>query len=35
MSTVFTDTPKYSGLQGDHARVTHIDGRVLIRAALA
>lgn len=32
MSTVFTDTPVYPGRQGDCARVTHIDGRVLIRA---
>ena len=32
MTTIFTDTPVYPGRQGDCARVTHIDGRVLIRA---
>ena len=32
MTTIFDDTPKYSGLHGDHARVTAIEDRVLIRA---
>ena len=32
MTTVFDDTPKYSGLHGDHARVTAIKDRVLICA---
>lgn len=32
MTTIFDDTPKYHGLQGDLARVTSIEDRVLIRA---
>lgn len=32
MTTIFDDTPKYPGLQGDLARVTSIEDRVLIRA---
>lgn len=32
MATIFSDTPKYPGLTGDNARVTHIEDRVLIRA---
>ena len=33
MTTTFTGTPKFTGMGGDYARVTQIDGRVLIRAA--
>lgn len=32
MTTIFDDTPTYHGLSGDRARVTTIEGRVLIRA---
>lgn len=32
MTTIFDGTPKYPGLQGDLARVTSIEDRVLIRA---
>lgn len=32
MTTIFDDTPKYPGLQGDMARVTSIEDWVLIRA---
>lgn len=32
MTTIFDRTPKYPGLQGDLARVTSIEDRVLIRA---
>ena len=32
MTTIFDGTPKYRGLQGDLARVTSIEDRVLIRA---
>lgn len=32
MTTIFDGTPKYPGLQGDMARVTSIEDRVLIRA---
>lgn len=32
MTTIFDDTQKYPGLQGDLARVTSIEDRVLIRA---
>lgn len=32
MTTIFDGTPKYPGLQGDLARVTFIEDRVLIRA---
>ena len=31
MTAVFTGTPKFTGISGDYARVTQIDGRVLIR----
>lgn len=32
MTTVFEGTPVYDGRRGDCARVTHFEGRVLIRA---
>lgn len=32
MSTIFEGTPKFHGIRGDIARMTFIDGRVLIRA---
>ena len=32
MTTIFNGTPKFTGMSRDHARVTQIDGRVLIRA---
>ena len=32
MTTIFEDAPKVDGIRGDMAKVTHIDGRVLIRA---
>ena len=32
MTTVFEDSPKFSGISGDYARVTGIEDRVLIRA---
>ena len=32
MTTIFDDTPKFGGISGDHARVTAIEDRVLIRA---
>ena len=32
MTAAFTGTPKHPGIRGDHARVTRIEGRVLIRA---
>lgn len=32
MTTIFDGTPKYPGLQGDLARVTSIEDRVLLRA---
>ena len=32
MTTVFYDTPIYPGLCADRARVTSIEGRVLVRA---
>lgn len=32
MTTIFEGTPVYDGRRGDCARVTHIEGRVLIRA---
>ena len=31
MTTVFDDTPNYPGISGDYARVTSIEGRVLLR----
>ena len=32
MTTIFEGRPKFSGISGDHARVTAIEDRVLIRA---
>ena len=32
MTTLFEDSPKFSGISGDYARVTGIEDRVLIRA---
>ena len=32
MTTVFEGAPKFGGISGDHARVTAIEDRVLIRA---
>lgn len=32
MTAIFDGTPVYDGRKGDCARVTHIEGRVLIRA---
>ena len=32
MTTVFDGSPKFGGISGDHARVTEIGDRVLIRA---
>lgn len=32
MTTIFEDAPKVDGIRGDHARVTAIEDRVLIRA---
>ena len=32
MTTVFEGSPKFGGISGDHARVTTIEDRVLIRA---
>ena len=32
MTTVFEGAPKFGGISGDHARVTTIEDRVLIRA---
>ena len=32
MTTVFASSPKFGGISGDHARVTAIEDRVLIRA---
>ena len=32
MTTVFEGSPKFGGISGDHARVTAIEDRVLIRA---
>lgn len=32
MTTVFEGTPVYDGRRGDCARVTNIEGRILIRA---
>ena len=32
MTTVFKGTPKFGGISGDHARVTALEDRVLIRA---
>ena len=34
MTTVFEGAPKFGGISGDHARVTAIEDRVLIRVAL-
>ena len=31
MTTVFEGAPKFGGISGDHARVTEIEDRVLIR----
>lgn len=32
MTTVFENSPKFGGISGDHARVTAIEDRVLVRA---
>lgn len=32
MTTIFDGTPTYTGINGDRARVTSNDGRVLVRA---
>lgn len=32
MTTIFEGSPKFDGIRGDNAKVTTIDGRVLIRA---
>ena len=32
MTTIFEGSPKFGGISGDHARVTAIEDRVLIRA---
>ena len=32
MTTLFEGTPKFTGMSGDHARVTTVEDRVLIRA---
>ena len=32
MTTVFEGSPKHPGISGDHARVTTVEDRVLIRA---
>ena len=32
MTTIFDGTPTYPGINGDRARVTSIEGRVLVRA---
>ena len=32
MTTAFQGSPKFGGISGDHARVTEIEDRVLIRA---
>ena len=33
MSTIFEGVPRLKGIRGDQAKVTHIEGRVLLRAA--
>ena len=32
MTTIFEGAPKFGGISGDHARVTALEDRVLIRA---
>ena len=32
MTTIFDGTPTYPGISGDRARVTSIEGRVMVRA---
>ncbi|SEU02393.1 hypothetical protein [Paracoccus homiensis] len=32
MTTIFDGTPTYPGISGDRARVTSVEGRVLVRA---
>lgn len=33
MSTIFEGVPLLRGIRGDQAKVTHIEGRVLLRAS--